>query len=77
MPPLALGTPRLRCARHASMARDKNAWCIRRGVAHVRITRALFAQPGTTLIRRHREQHGSVEPWLKRCNQKEGSTTNL
>jgi integrase len=33
------------------MARDKKAWCSQRGVGHVRITRALFAQPGTTLVR--------------------------
>lgn len=37
---------------HPFMARDRKAWCSQRGVAHVRITRALFAQPGTTLMRR-------------------------
>jgi len=36
---------------HPFMAHDKKAWCSQRGVAHVRITRALFAQPGTTLMR--------------------------
>jgi hypothetical protein len=33
------------------IARDKNAWCNQSGVALVRITRALLAQPGTTLMR--------------------------
>ena len=33
------------------MMREKTAWCSQRGVALVNITVALFAQPGTTLMR--------------------------
>ena len=33
------------------MMREKIAWCSQRGVALVNITLALFAQPGTTLMR--------------------------
>jgi|SRR4051795_13421914 hypothetical protein len=33
------------------MIREKTAWCIQRGVAHINITVALFDQPGTTLMR--------------------------
>ena len=35
---------------HAFMMRAKTAWCSQRGVAQVKITVALFAHPGTTLI---------------------------
>ena len=35
----------------APMMREKMAWCSQRGVALVNITMALFAQPGTTLMR--------------------------
>ena len=35
----------------APMMREKMAWCSQRGVALVNITLALFAQPGTTLMR--------------------------
>ena len=33
------------------MTRDKKAWCSQRGVAHIKITEILLAQPGTTLMR--------------------------
>jgi len=33
------------------MMRENTAWCSQRGVALVNITLALFAQPGTTLMR--------------------------
>ena len=33
------------------MTRDKKAWCSQRGVAHMKITETLLAQPGTTLMR--------------------------
>jgi hypothetical protein len=36
---------------HAFMMREKMVWCSQRGVAQVNITVALFAQPGTTLMR--------------------------
>src|SRR5437762_12005456 len=35
----------------APMMRENTAWCSQRGVALVNITVALFAQPGTTLMR--------------------------
>lgn len=36
---------------HAFIMRDTMAWCSQRGVAQAKITVALFAQPGTTLMR--------------------------
>ncbi len=36
---------------HPFMVREKAAWCSQRGVAHIKITEALFDQPGTTLMR--------------------------
>src|SRR5438552_6624943 len=38
-------------AAHAFIVREKAAWCSQRGVAHIKITDALFDQPGTTLMR--------------------------
>src|ERR1041384_6408720 len=35
----------------AFMTREKTAWCNQRGVTHIKITLALLAQPGTTLMR--------------------------
>jgi hypothetical protein len=33
------------------MTREKIAWCSQRGVNQIKITAALFAQPGTALMR--------------------------
>ena len=38
------------------MTREKAAWCSQRGVAHIKITEALFNQPGTTLMRPARNE---------------------
>src|SRR5437867_13138144 len=32
---------------HPFMTRDKKAWCSQRGVAHMKISETLLAQPGT------------------------------